>query len=66
MGVQSFEETRDTWTEATIRSWEKAETMMTCCKIGWFFQGEEELLVDREERRKEAPPRWRIGFLCSG
>lgn len=45
------------WTNATSRSWDKAILMMNNARIGWMFQGGEELLLKREDRRKEAENR---------
>ena len=42
------------WTDATNRSWDKVILMMKSARIGWMFQGGEELLLNREDRRREA------------
>ena len=44
----------ETWTEATQRSWNKAKQMMTAIDMGWLFEGDEDLLSTRPERRRAA------------
>jgi hypothetical protein len=58
LGKWVFEVSRrpdnETWTEATQRSWDKVKQMMTEMDMGWSFEGDEDLLSTRPERRRAA------------
>ena len=64
LGKWSFEvaerRDREAWTEATQRGWEKAEQMMKAIEVEWLFEGGEELLSTRIERRRAAENQIRV------
>ena len=64
LGKWSFEvmerQGRETWTDATQRGWERAIQMMGAIEMGWMFEGEEELLFTRRERRHAAENQLKI------
>lgn len=51
---------RGRWTEATRKSWERLERLLMALDVGWLFEGGEELLLARSQRRREAENQIRV------